>query len=157
MALTFMKHDADSEDFLTKPRNMPSMIANIAADGVMLLHLMFVLFVVFGALLVMRFQWLVFLHLPAVAWGAFIELSGGICPLTYVENDLRDRAGSAGLETGFIEHYIYSLLYPPGLTRNVQLILAAFVICLNAALYAWILARRRSKQADRNAMNRRVK
>lgn len=127
------------------------MIERIAADAVMLLHLTFVLFVVFGALLVMRFLWLAFLHLPAVAWGAFIEISGGICPLTYVENDLRQRAGSAGLEAGFIEHYIYSLLYPPGLTRNVQLVLAGFVLCLNSALYAWILVRRRSKQANRDA------
>lgn len=128
------------------------MIASIAADAVMLSHLLFVLFVVFGALLVMRYHWLVFLHLPAVAWGVFIELSGGICPLTYVENDLRHRAGSTGLETGFIEHYIYSLLYPPGLTRNVQLILAALVLVLNAALYAWILVRRRSKNANRDAI-----
>jgi hypothetical protein len=128
------------------------MIASIAADAVMLLHLMFVLFVVFGALLVMRLQWLVFLHLPAVAWGVFIEISGGICPLTYIENDLRHRAGSAGMEAGFIEHYIYSLLYPPGLTRNVQLILAAFVLILNAALYAWLLVRRRSKNAKRDAI-----
>ncbi len=123
------------------------MIERIAADGVMLLHLLFVLFVVFGALLAMRFQWLVFLHLPAVAWGAFIEISGGVCPLTHVENDLRQRAGSAGMESGFIEHYIYSLLYPPGLTRNVQLVLAAFVLCLNAVLYAWLLVRRRSTRA----------
>lgn len=133
------------------------MIERLAADAVMLLHLAFVLFVVFGALLVMRLQWLAILHLPAVAWGAFIEISGGICPLTYVENALRQRAGSAGLETGFIEHYIYSLLYPPGLTRNIQLALGAFVLCLNAALYALILFRRWVKQADRNVTSRDIK
>ncbi len=133
------------------------MIARIAADAVMLLHLVFVLFVVFGALLVMRFQWLAFLHLPAVAWGIFIEISGGVCPLTYVENHLRQSAGSAGLETGFIEHYIYPLLYPPGLTRTVQWILAAIVLCLNAALYAGIIVRRRSKHADRDALEKCVK
>lgn len=129
------------------------MIERLAADAVMLLHFMFVLFVVLGALIVIRFPWVAILHLPAVAWGAFIEITGGVCPLTYIENDLRRRAGSAGLETGFIEHYIYPLLYPPGLTRNVQLTLAAVVLGLNAALYAWILVRQRMKHANGDTDN----
>jgi hypothetical protein len=122
------------------------MIAHVAADGVMLLHLLFVLFVVFGALIVLRYHWTAALHVPAAIWGAWIELSGGVCPLTYVENDLRRRAGESGLESGFIEHYIYPLLYPPGLTRNVQWLLGAIVLGVNVVLYTRILSRRRRQK-----------
>lgn len=108
----------------------------------MLLHLLFVVFVALGALLVLRCPWLAVLHLPAVAWGAWIELTGSACPLTFLEDDLRRRAGEAGVPGGFIEHYIYPVLYPPGLTRSVQWMLAAIVIIGNLVLYAWILERR---------------
>ena len=109
----------------------------------MLLHLLFVVFVALGALLVLRYPWLAMLHLPAVAWGAWIEITGSACPLTFLENDLRRRAGESGLRGGFIEHYLYPILYPPGLTRPVQWLLAAIVIIGNLALYVWILERRR--------------
>lgn len=112
----------------------------------MLLHLGFVIFVVFGGWLVLRHGWIAMLHLPAVAWGAWIEISGGVCPLTSVESDLRRRSGEAGVPDGFLEHYIYPLLYPPGLTREVQWLLATVVIVGNLALYAWILRRRRHDQ-----------
>lgn len=108
----------------------------------MLLHLAFVIFVALGALLVLRRPWVAVLHVPAAAWGAWIEITGGACPLTFVENDLRRRAGESGLPTGFIEHYIYPLLYPPGLSRPVQWTLAAIVITGNLALYAWIMRHR---------------
>lgn len=127
------------------------MLERIAADAVMLLHLAFVLFVVLGAFLVLRYPWLAMLHLPAVAWGAWIEITGGVCPLTFVENDLRRQAGESGLQTGFIEHYIYPVLYPPGLTRPVQWMLAFIVIAGNLALYAWIWRRRRSGNATGNS------
>jgi hypothetical protein len=127
------------------------MIAHFMADGIMLLHLLFVLFVVFGALIVLRYHWLAVLHVPAAIWGAWIELSGGVCPLTYVENDLRRRAGESGLDSGFIEHYIYPLLYPPGLTRNVQWLLGAIVLGINVALYTWILLRRRRQKPPSNS------
>lgn len=128
------------------------MAARIAADLVMLLHLAFVIFVVLGGLLVARYAWMAILHLPAVAWGAWIEITGGVCPLTWVENDLRRRSGGAGMEEGFIEHYVYPLLYPPGLTREVQWLLATVVIVGNLALYAWLLRRRLSGR-DRNREN----
>lgn len=118
----------------------------IAADAVMLTHLAFVLFVVFGALLVLRRLWVAVLHLPAVAWGAWIEMTGGVCPLTHIENHLRRQAGEAGPGSSFIEHYLYPVLYPPGLTRPVQWALAAVVIVGNLALYAWILRRRLAKK-----------
>lgn len=126
------------------------MLERIAADAVMVVHLAFVLFVVLGALLVLRHPWIAVLHLPAVAWGAWIEITGGVCPLTFVENDLRRQAGESGLPDGFIEHYIYPLLYPPGLTRSVQWTFATIVIVGNLALYAWILHRRWARNVAGN-------
>lgn len=114
----------------------------------MLLHLLFVLFVVFGALLVLRWPLAAWPHLPAVAWGAWIEISGGVCPLTYLESGLRRRAGERGLESGFIEHYVHPVLYPPGLTREVQWLLAAAVIAGNLALYAWMVRRRSRRDME---------
>jgi hypothetical protein len=112
------------------------------ADLVVLIHFAFVLFVVFGGLLVLRWPRVMYLHLPAAAWGAFIELAGGICPLTPLENSLRRSAGLAGYQGGFVEHYILPVLYPAGLTRGVQLTLGMLVIAINLAIYAWVFARR---------------
>lgn len=110
---------------------------SLAAAAVLLLHLAFVLFVVFGALAVMRWPRLAWLHLPAAAWGFFIELSGRGCPLTALENGLRMRAGLAGYGESFIEHYLLGLIYPGSLTREMQLALAAGVVTVNLLLYGW--------------------
>lgn len=119
------------------------MIDRIAADIVMIAHLGFVLFVVLGGLLVFKFPKIAFIHVPAFVWGIWIEATGGICPLTPLENSFRRRAGEAGYESGFIEHYVYPLIYPPGLTRNVQAWLAILVLAMNGAIYGWLLLRRR--------------
>jgi len=116
-----------------------------AAVLVLAFHLGFVLFVVFGAVLVLRRPRLAWLHLPAAAWGVFIELTGRGCPLTLLENLLRLRAGLEGYAGGFLEHYILWLLYPQGLTRTVQLVLACAVLAINGVLYAGIW-RMRSKR-----------
>jgi hypothetical protein len=115
------------------------------ADLVVLIHFAFLLFVVFGGLLALRWRRVMYLHLPAAVWGAFIELAGGICPLTPLENSLRRSAGLAGYEGGFVEHYILPVLYPAGLTRGVQLTLGMLVIGINVAIYGWILARLRAQ------------
>lgn len=120
------------------------MLYRILADGVLLLHLGFILFVVFGALLVARRRGLMPAHLLAAVWGFGIEASGAVCPLTYVENALRHAAGESGYSGGFIEHYLLSLVYPPGLGRASQFVLAGAVLAINAGLYAWILRRRRA-------------
>ena len=106
-----------------------------AADAILVAHLAFVLFVVFGALLLLRWPRLAWLHIPAVVWAAFIEFSGTICPLTPLEVALRQRAGQAGYGGGFIDHYVVSLLYPEGLTQNTQAMLGAVVVAINAAIY----------------------
>ena len=112
------------------------------ADAVLLLHLAFILFVVFGALLVLRRPRLLPLHLLAAAWGFGIEVLGAVCPLTYLENGMRLLAGEAGYRGGFIEHYLLPLVYPGGMTRGLQLGLAAGVLLINGVSYAWILRKR---------------
>ena len=115
------------------------------ADLVVGLHFLFVLFVVLGGLLLVRWPRLVWIHLPAAVWGAVIELGGWICPLTPLENMLRARAGEAGYEGGFIEHYILPVLYPGNLTRGIQLALAAVVIVVNLGIYGYVFRRARSR------------
>lgn len=121
---------------------MKSMLISVLADGVVLLHLSFVLFAAFGGFLVVRYPRLALAHVPAFLWGAYIEFTGGLCPLTGVENRLRQESGEGGYDAGFIEHYIYPVLYPPGLTRTAQLWLAAAVLVLNGIIYGWLLLRR---------------
>jgi len=113
----------------------------IAAAAVLLLHFAFVLFAALGALLVWRWRWVMWLHLPAVAWAAFVEFSGRICPLTPLEVELRRLAGQSGYSGDFIEHYIGSLLYPAGLTRQTQIVLGVAVVLINVAIYAAIARR----------------
>ena len=94
------------------------MIYRALADLVLVVHLGFVLFVVLGGLLVVRWPWLAWLHVPAAVWGVLIEFMGWICPLTPLENSFRVAGGGAGYSGGFIEHYIRPILYPAGLTRR---------------------------------------
>lgn len=122
------------------------MIPAVGALLVLLLHLGFVLFVVAGAALLPRWPRLAWLHLPAVAWGLFVELSGRGCPLTALENGLRLRAGLDGYAGGFIEHYLLALLYPDGLTRELQLLLAAGLALVNLSLYGWVFLRGRRRR-----------
>ena len=120
------------------------------ADVILVLHLCFVLFVVLGALLLVRWPRVAFVHLPAAAWGVWIEYAGAICPLTPLEQQLRQRGGETAYAGGFVEHYITAVLYPAGLTRGIQLVLGSGVLLLNLILYLrwWRRrARRRSLEA----------
>lgn len=122
------------------------MSAAVAADAVLLLHLLFIVFVVFGAALLWRWPQLVWLHLPAALWGATIAFTGGICPLTPLENRLRHAAGEQGYSGGFVEHYLMPLIYPEALTREVQWLLGAGVLLVNLLLYGgWLASRRRRR------------
>jgi hypothetical protein len=120
------------------------------ADLVLLFHLAFVLFVILGGLFVLRRPKVAWLHLPCAAWGVLIEFAGWICPLTPLEVSLRARGGEAGYAGGFIAHYVTAVLYPAGLTRGVQVVLGGFALLLNAAVYAWMVARRRAAAADQS-------
>jgi uncharacterized membrane protein YhhN len=113
----------------------------LLADLVVAAHFAFVLFVVFGGLLVLRWPRVAYLHIPAAVWGAAIEFAGWICPLTPLENWLRRQAGSAGYSGSFIEHYILPILYPSALTREIQLVLGFLVIAVNLTIYACVFRR----------------
>ena len=119
------------------------MTFRLAADGVLLLHLAFILFALLGAAMAVRWRWIPLVHLPAAAWGFFVELTGRICPLTYLENTLRIQAGQSGYAESFIEHYLLDIVYPTGLTREVQFALAGAVVVVNIAIYGWLWSRRR--------------
>ena len=114
---------------------------NILADLIVLLHFFFVLFVVIGGFLVLKWEWMVWVHLPAVVWGALIEFTGWICPLTPLENWLRKVGGERGYRTSFIEQYVVPILYPTALTRESQMWLGILVILLNAGIYGWVYRR----------------
>lgn len=123
------------------------LLYGLAADLVMLTHLSFVIFVCLGALLVLRWRWVAWIHVPTALYGATIELVGWICPLTPLENDLRRAAGQAGFDGGFIEHYVGRLLYPERWDQ-MRVLLGVIVLMLNALLYAWIITRQaRPKEA----------
>jgi hypothetical protein len=119
------------------------------ADLVVGLHFIFVLFVVLGGLLVLRWRWMVYLHLPAAIWGAAIEFAGWVCPLTPLEQWLRRKAGDTAYAGGFIEHYILPVLYPSALTRDIQLVLGVLVIVLNLAIYTYVFRKRRTRLETR--------
>ena len=112
-----------------------------SADLVVLVHLLFICFIVGGVFLTWRWPWVIWVHLPAVVYGALIEFAGFSCPLTVLENDLRVRAGEAGYSGGFIEHYLVRMIYPPGLTRGMQIGLGLFVLFV-AVLGYWGFLRR---------------
>jgi hypothetical protein len=113
------------------------------ADLVVGLHFVFVVFVVAGGLLVLRWPKLAYLHLPVAVYGAAIEFIGWICPLTPLENSLRRQAGESGYSTGFIEHYLLPILYPSALTRDIQFLLGLLVIAVNLGVYAYVFGRAR--------------
>ena len=122
------------------------MLYRAAADCVVIVHIAFVLFVVLGGLLVLRWPKLAWVHVPAVAWAAFVEFSGWICPLTPLEVALSRRAGEAGYAGDFIEHYVAPVLYPDGLTREFQTALGVAVVLVNAMVYVAAMMRKQRGQ-----------
>jgi len=117
------------------------MLLRIAADLVLVVHLAFILFVLLGGWLVLRLPWVAWLHLPAALWGAIIELTGGICPLTPLENRLRIASGSDGYDGSFIERYLMPVIYPSTMTRPIQILLGLTVILVNAVFYCALIRR----------------
>lgn len=122
---------------------MSPSLASWLADVVLLLHFTFVLFVVLGGLLVLKYPRLAWVHLPVALWGIIVEWIGFVCPLTPLENALRRLAGGGGYRGGFIEHYITAVLYPDGLTRPIQIALGGAVLAINAVIY-WRFFKRRA-------------
>ena len=121
------------------------MLLRIAADLIVLVHFAFVIFVVAGGLLALKWPKVAYLHIPAAVWGAWIGFANWICPLTPLENQLRRLTGEAGYAGGFIEHYITRILYPAGLTAGMRVMLGVAVVAANLLVYGVYFARRRSR------------
>ena len=121
------------------------MLYQTLADIVVLTHLTFILFVLFGGLLALRWRWVPWAHVPAAAWGAALEFFGWSCPLTPLENSLRRLSGSAGYSGGFIEHYLMPIIYPEEFTRELQLFLGCVLVVLNVAVYLVVWRRYRTR------------
>ncbi len=124
------------------------MISGIAADAVVLIHLGFILFVALGGFIALRWPRVAWFHIPAVVWGALIELAGWICPLTPLENRLRAAAGDPSYAGGFIDRYILPIVYPTGLTRDTQLALGAAVIVVNLVIYGALAYMRKARSSQ---------
>lgn len=117
------------------------MLSGLLADAVLVVHGLFIVWAALGAVAVWRWPKLALLHLPALAWAVWIEISGGICPLTPLENSLRRAAGQTGYSGGFIDHYVGGAIYPDGLTRETQWVIAGVLLTINAVLYGLMIAR----------------
>lgn len=115
------------------------LVFRLAADFVVALHVGFVAFVLLGGLLVLRWRSVAWVHVPAAIWGVMIEYSGWVCPLTPLENYLRERNGDAAYRGDFIQHYLLPLLYPGDLTRSVQFVLGTLALAVNAFVYWRVL------------------
>lgn len=112
-------------------------MSQVLADLVLVLHLAFLVFVAAGGLLVRRWPGLAWVHVPAVLWGAIVELAGWVCPLTPLENALRARAGTGTSHTDFVARYLLPIVYPEGLSRPAQVMLGVLVLVVNGGVYAW--------------------
>ncbi|MDD2660400.1 MAG: DUF2784 domain-containing protein [Methylococcales bacterium] len=123
------------------------MFYRYAADAVLLLHLAFIAFVILGGFLAVWRRGIIFIHLPAAAWGVFVELTGRVCPLTSLENTLRIKAGAAGYGKSFVEHYLLAVIYPDGITREMQYFLGALVVVINIAVYLRLFSRLRREKS----------
>ncbi len=115
------------------------MLYQLAADAIVLLHFSFILYVVLGGLLTYKWLCLIWLHLPAVIWGAVISLAGWVCPLTPLENQMRLAAGGSHYSSSFIEHYLLPVIYPAGLSRELQIGLGIAVVGVNLLVYAGLI------------------
>ena len=119
-------------------------MSTFLADLVLIVHLAFVVFVLLGGLLVLRWRWIAWLHLPAVVWGVFVELSGWICPLTPLENWLRTQGGEAAYAEDFIGRLLLAVLYPDALTHSLQVTLGMLALVVNLLVYGWLLRAHRN-------------
>ena len=128
------------------------MLYRIVADLVVALHFAFVLFVVFGGVLVLKWKRSALVHIPAALWGVVIEFAGWVCPLTPLENWLREKGGAAGYRGSFVEHYLEPLLYPAALTRGLQIAFGVFALIVNFGVYGYVVWRNaRAANSEREA------
>ena len=117
----------------------------LAADIILIIHFLFILFVIFGALLFFIVKKIVFIHIPAIIWGSYIELTHSICPLTYLENWFLHKANLTTYSEGFIQNYLVPIVYPINLTKDLQIFLGIGLIVINIVIYAFIFNKLKKK------------
>jgi hypothetical protein len=117
------------------------MLYRIAADLVVAVHLAFVLFVVLGGVFVLKWKRSAWVHIPAALWGVVIEFAGWVCPLTPLENWLREKGGAHGYSGSFVEHYLEPVLYPAAITRGLQIAFGFFALIANLGIYGYVVWR----------------
>ena len=122
----------------------------VAANAVLILHLLFICLVMLGGLAVLRYPRFALIHVPAALWGVLVEAFGWYCPLTDLENALLRRAGEEGYAGGFVERYLLAMIYPEGLTRETQMLLAGVVVVVNVAVYGWVLKKRSKRKQTKS-------
>ena len=127
---------------------------SILADTVLVIHLLFIIFVIGGGLLSFRWRWSTWVHLPLLVWAILIEYTGWICPLTPLENSLRISGGETGYSGSFIEHYLLPLIYPKAMTRGVQITLGTLLIFINICIYFYIYRTRKRLSSPFNVINK---
>ena len=124
------------------------MLDRFLADFVVVFHVLFIAFAILGGLLVLRWRWVIWLHLPAVAWAVLVEVMSWPCPLTPLENHFRRRGGEAGYHESFVEHYVMPALYPAGLTDEIQVLIGGFVFAVNLGVYGLVFRRWRRRVSE---------
>lgn len=127
--------------------------AKLGVDLIIISHLLFVMFVLVGGLLLLKWRKVAWLHLPAVIWGILVELNGWLCPLTPLENHLRRQAGLGMYEGDFVMHYIMPVLYPVDLTRTTQILFGSIVILVNLAIYIYVFVFKPRHQAGHSGQS----
>ena len=120
----------------------------LAANIILIIHFLFIIFVIFGALLLFVEKKIVFIHIPAIIWGSYIELTHSICPLTYLENWLLQKANLTTYSEGFIQNYLVPIVYPTNLTKDTQIYLGIALIAINIVFYAFIFSKMKEKNYD---------
>ena len=113
----------------------------LAAGIILIIHFLFIIFVIFGALLFFVAKKIVFIHIPAIIWGSYIELTHSICPLTYLENWFLHKANLTTYSEGFIQYYLVPIVYPTNLTKDIQIYLGIGLIVINIVIYAFIFGK----------------
>ena len=129
------------------------MLYQIIADILVIVHFLFILFVIFGGFLVLRWRFVFWIHIPCAMWGMLIEFAGWLCPITPLENHFRHLAGQAGYHGGFINHYIMPVIYPAGLTRDIQYLLGTGVLIITIIAYSLVIYQRMKQNRPGNKTN----
>ena len=117
----------------------------LAADLTLIVHFAFIIFVVFGALLFFVSTKIIYVHVPALIWGIYIELTHSVCPLTYLENWFLQKANLTTYSEGFIQNYLVPIVYPKNLTEDLQTYSAIALIVANMIMYGLIISKSKKK------------